>query len=211
MYHSPMPDVSAFILAGGRSSRMGSDKALLTFHNQTLLQHAVRIASEALGSTRIAGSKTLYGQFGDIVEDIFPGCGPLGGIHAALSSTNTDLNLILSVDMPLMTPRFLKWLAGLAGAAPEMIIVPNVAGGPQPLCAIYRRGMLRAVEQALKNGDYKIGRLFSQVPTRVITEEEIVAAGFSAIIFQNVNTPDEYDRLLHQTIAAAGPGESRTE
>ncbi len=71
-------------------------------------------------------------------------------------------------------------------------------GGPQPLCAIYRREVLPAVEQALQSGDYKIGRLFSQVPTRVHHEQEIVAAGFSAIIFQNVNTPEEYE----ETVAA---------
>ena len=206
MYYVPMSDVSAFILAGGRSSRMGSDKALLPLDNQTLLQHTLRTASDALGNARIVGPRNAYAQFGDVVEDIYPGCGPLGGIHAALSAANTDLNLMLSVDMPLMTPQFLKWLAGQAGAAQEMIIVPDAAGGPQPLCAIYRRSVLPAVEQALKNGDYKIGRLFSQVPTRVIKEQEIVAAGFSAIIFQNVNTPEEYDRLLHQAVAAAEPG-----
>jgi molybdopterin-guanine dinucleotide biosynthesis protein A len=210
MYHLPMPDVSAFILAGGRSSRMGSDKAMLRFDDQTLLQHTLRMAVDALGNACIVGSRDTYAQFGNVIEDIYPGCGPLGGIHAALSASNTDLNLMLSVDMPLMTPQFLKWLAGQAGAAPEMIIVPDAAGGPQPLCAIYRRGVLAAVEQALKNGDYKIGRLFSQAPTRVVKESELVAAGFSAIIFQNVNTPEEYDRLLHQT-AAANPGESRTE
>jgi molybdopterin-guanine dinucleotide biosynthesis protein A len=211
MYHSPMPDVSSFILAGGRSSRMGSDKALLPFDNQTLLQRTLRTASDALGNARIVGSKSGYGQFGDVVEDIYPGCGPLGGIHAALSASKADLNLMLSVDMPLMTPHFLKWLAEQSGTAQELIVVPNAAGGPQPLCAIYRRSVLPAVEQALKNGEYKIGRLFSQVPTRIIKEQEIVAAGFSAIIFQNVNTPEEYDRLLHPTIAAASPGESRTE
>ncbi len=211
MYHFPMPDVSAFILAGGRSSRMGSDKALLRFEDQALLQHMLHTAAGALGNARIVGPKTAYGQFGAVIEDIYPGCGPLGGIHAALSETKTELNLMLSVDMPLMSPQFLKWLAEQAGTAQEMIVVPDAAGGRQPLCAIYRRGALGAVEEALKKGDYKIARLFAQVPTRVVKESEIVAAGFSAIIFQNVNTPEEYLRLLQQTIVAGSAGESRTE
>jgi phospholipid/cholesterol/gamma-HCH transport system ATP-binding protein len=197
-----MSDVTAFVLAGGRSSRMGSNKALLRLGAQTLLQRILRTASEALGNARIVGSKNIYAQFGDVVEDIYPGCGPLGGIHAALSSTNTDLNLILSVDMPQMTPRFLKWLTEQAATARELIVVPYAAGGLQPLCATYRRDILPAIEQALKNGDFKIGRLFSLLPTRIITEQEIVAAGFSAIIFENVNTPEEYDRLLQQAVAA---------
>ena len=193
-----MPDLTAFVLAGGRSSRMGADKALLPLGKQTLLEHALRTVSAALGGARIVGPKSSYARFGDIVEDIYPGCGPLGGIHAALTASKTDGNLMLSVDMPLMTPQFLQWLAAQAAASQELIVIPDAAGGPQPLCAIYRRGVLQTVEQALQKGDYKIGRLFSQVPTRVIAEREIVAAGFSAIIFQNVNTPEEYDRLSRQ-------------
>ena len=201
-----MPDLSAFVLAGGRSSRMGSDKALLPLGDQTLLEHTLRTVSDAFGQARIVGPKSIYARFGGVVEDIYPGCGPLGGIHAALIATSTDLNLILSVDMPLMTPQFLSWLTAQAVTAQELIVVPDAAGGPQPLCAIYRRGVLELVEQALKDGDYKIGRLFSQLPTRVITEEEIVGAGFSAIIFQNVNTPEEYERLLRQAVRVEAPG-----
>jgi molybdopterin-guanine dinucleotide biosynthesis protein A len=204
-----MPSVNAFILAGGRSSRMGSDKALLALGNQTLLQHALRTVSDAFGCARIVGPKSTYAEFGEVVEDIYPGCGPLGGIHAALSATNTDLNLMLSVDMPRMTPQFLRWLSAEASATTEMIVLPDAAGGPQPLCAMYRREVLEPVEQALKQGEYKIGRLFSQVSTRVITEQQIVIAGFSAIIFENVNTPEEYARLLPQAGAALAPRENR--
>ncbi len=195
-----MADVTVFVLAGGRSSRMGSDKALLGFADQTLLQHMLRTASQVTSNIRIVGPKSRYAQFGEVVEDLYSGCGPLGGIHAALSSTATDLNLMLSVDIPRMTPEFLQWLIEQARAVPELIIVPNAAGGPQPLCAVYRRDVLGAVEAALQAGEYKIGRLFSQVPTRTITEQEIVASGFSAIIFQNVNTPEEYERLRHSTV-----------
>lgn len=206
-----MSDVSAFVLAGGRSSRMGSDKAFLPIEDHNLLQHVLRTASQASDKVTIVGSKSSYAQFGDVIEDIYSGCGPLGGIHTALSATSTDLNLILSVDIPRMTPEFLRWLLHQARAAPELIIIPHAAGGPQPLCAVYRRSVLGAVTAALQKGEYKIGRLFSQVPTRIITEEEIVTGGFSAIIFQNVNTPQEYDQLLQPAVQAAEPRRDEAE
>jgi len=191
-YDCLVSDVIAFVLAGGRSSRMGADKALLDFDNQKLLERALRSVSSVAGKSYIVGSKQRYGSFGEVVEDIYPGCGPLGGIHAALTATSTDLNLILSVDMPLMTADFLRWLLDQAAATEDSIVVPDIAGGLQPLCATYRRSVVNMAERALQAGDYKIGHLFSQLPTRILREPEILAAGFAAAIFQNVNTPQEY-------------------
>ena len=185
-------DVSAFILAGGRSSRMGADKALLPYGEKNLLQRTLQTVSAIAETTYIVGPRERYAEFGNVIEDIYPGSGPLGGIHAALQGTGTDLNLILSVDMPLMTTAFLSWLTERARTAQEVIVVPDAAGGLQPLCAIYRPSVREAAERVLRNGDYKIGHLFSQVPTRIITEQEIVASGFSTNIFQNINTPEEY-------------------
>ena len=206
-----MENVTAFILAGGRSSRMGSDKALLTLGEQTMLQGALRTVSQVTNTVRISGPKDRYQQFGEVIEDIYEESGPLGGIHAALSATSTDLNLMLSVDMPRMTPEFLKWLLERAGTVQEFIIVPDAAGGPQPLCAVYRRAALESVTQALQQGEYKIGRLFSQVPTRILSEREIVENGFSVTIFQNVNTPDEYKALVQDASATVASEEKRTQ
>jgi molybdopterin-guanine dinucleotide biosynthesis protein A len=191
-YDDLVTATTAFVLAGGRSSRMGRDKALLSLGDQNLLQRALHTVSAACDNAYIVGSKQLYAQFGNTIEDIYPGCGPLGGIHAALASTDTDLNLILSVDMPEMTPDFLRWLLAQAASKPELIVVPEAAGRVQPLCAVYRKTVVRTVEQALQRGQYKVGRLFSQVPTCIINEGEILAAGFSPAIFQNINTPEEY-------------------
>src|SRR5262252_1043172 len=110
-----MRPTTAFVLAGGRSSRMGSDKALLSLGEQTMLEHALRTVKQVTPNVRIVGPSTRYGQFGEVVDDIYEGCGPLGGIHAALSGTNTDFNLVLSVDMPQMNSFFLKWLVQQAG------------------------------------------------------------------------------------------------
>jgi molybdopterin-guanine dinucleotide biosynthesis protein A len=196
IYDSGVDDVTVFVLAGGRSSRMGSDKAMLEFGGVTLLERALQTGRAIAEKVYIVGPRERYGQFGAVVEDIHTNCGPLGGIHAALSATTTDLNLMLSVDMPLMTASFLKWLVRQAQAAPELIVVPDALGGLQPLCAIYRGQARAAAEEALKRGDYKISHLFMAVPTRCVTEQQIIAAGFSPDIFRNVNTSEEYAALL---------------
>ncbi len=199
-----MEPVTAFVLAGGRSSRMGSDKALLSFGNDTLLARAISTAGQVATTVAIVGPRERYAAFGDVVEDIYPGCGPLSGIHAALCASKTDLNLMLSVDMPLLTAQFLLWLLKQASAANEVIAVPDALGGWQPLCAAYRRSVRVPAEEALKAGDLKIAHLFRRAATRYIPEQEIVAAGFAPAIFSNVNTVEEYERLLRDQSLTAG-------
>ena len=197
-YDVGVNDVTAFILAGGRSSRMGTDKALLAFGGKSLLERALHTAAAVADAVFIVGPREPYGRYGDVVEDVFPDCGPLGGIHAALCRTQTELNLMLSVDTPLMSSDFLAWLVEQARASSELIVVPEALGGPQPLAAVYRRSLQAMAEQALKNGDYKIGHLFPLAPTRYISEVEVRAAGFSPMIFRNANTSEEYEDLIQE-------------
>jgi molybdopterin-guanine dinucleotide biosynthesis protein A len=177
---------------------MGADKALLPFRDQTLLAHALQIAAAVAEKVVIVGPRARYSAYGDVVEDVYTNCGPLAGIHAALGATQTEINLVLSVDMPLMLPEFLRWLLDQARNTSDVIVVPDALGGQQPLCAVYRRSVQDLAEQALKNGDYKIGHLFSHVPTCYISESEMRAAGFSPDIFRNVNTVAEYEALIQE-------------
>jgi len=190
---------------------MGVDKALLLFRDETLLARALKIAAAVAGKVVIVGPRERYATHGDVVEDVYPGCGPLGGIHAALQATQTELNLVLSVDMPLMTVAFLRWLLEQARNATELIVVPDALGGQQPLCAVYRRSVRSLAEQALKDERYKIGHLFSRVPTRYISEREMRQAGFSPEVFRNVNTAEEYESLLQDehVVLAKGKGSAR--
>ena len=190
-----MEGVSAFVLAGGRSSRMGTDKALLRFGTGNLLELAIDRVRAVSPKPAIVGAKDRYSRYADVIEDQFSGCGPLGGIHAALCATQTDLNLVLSVDMPFMTPAFLRWLVQVAESGKQLAFVPDAQGKLQPLCALYRRPARCVIEQALKMGDYKVGHIFPLLPTRFISEGELRAAGFSPDIFRNVNTPVEYEAV----------------
>jgi len=184
---------------------MGSDKALLSWADGTLIERTLAIAREACGHVFISGSRERYAGFGDVIEDAQSGLGPLSGFQAVLHATETDLNLILSVDLPLMTAEFLLWLLQQARSGEQRITVPQAQGRLQPLCAVYRRQVFDIVDQALAERDLKVMRLFARTTTRIIGEREIRDAGFESSIFTNVNTPVEYESLL-QTVSGPRHG-----
>lgn len=192
MKTEPASDVSAFILAGGKSSRMGTEKAFVEFDGRTLLARALDLARSASSNVRIVGSQEKFSPLGPVVEDVFRDCGPLGGIHAALLTSVTELNLVLAVDMPFVSREFLAYLIGRARSTPEAaVVVPRCAGGLQPLSAVYRREFAVGAENALRGGRNRIDVLFNVVPTRVIEEEELEGAGFPRDIFRNLNAPED--------------------
>src|SRR5579871_4908863 len=106
--------LAAFILAGGKSSRMGSDKAFLEFEGRTLLARALALARSITSDVRIVGQQEKFAHFAPTVADIFPDRGPLAGIHAALCSSEADLNLILAVDTPYLSWALLRFLISQA-------------------------------------------------------------------------------------------------
>jgi molybdopterin-guanine dinucleotide biosynthesis protein A len=185
-------NLTAFVLAGGKSTRMGSDKAFLPWADGTLLSRAMKLATSVTPNMRIVGDRKKFAGFGVVIEDIYRDRGPLGGIHAALSSTTTDLNLMLAVDLPLIEPRFLQFMIALAQATDAVVTVPYSDGVSQPLCAVYRRQFIKPAEQALQAGRNKIDALFAKVKTRIIEADEWAGAGFSTAMFRNLNTPQEW-------------------
>ena len=167
-------DVTVFILAGGKSTRMGVDKAFVEYEGRTLLARALDLARSVTPDVSIVGSPEKFAPFAPVVEDIFRDCGPLGGIHAALRSSLTELNLMLAVDTPFVSWAFLQYLISQARGAPEAAaVVPRDGEGWQPLCAIYRREFAAAAENALRSGRNRIDLLFDTVRTRVIEARRV--------------------------------------
>jgi len=186
------PTLSAFILAGGQSTRMGTDKAFIALNGRTLLQRVLETARSVTPNVHIVGDPAKFSPFAPTITDIFSGCGPLAGIHAALRSSNTDLNLILAVDLPFVPPALLQFLTSQAAASPAATAtVPRTAHGCQPLCAVYRREFADLAEEALRTSRYKIDALFSSTEVRVIDENELQSGGFSPQLFRNLNTPQD--------------------
>ena len=192
VYYHGVDSVSGFILAGGQSSRMGQDKAFMQLGGRSLLTHALELARAAAGSAQIVGSAEKFAASGTVVEDIYPGQGPLSGIHAALAGTSTELNLIMAVDMPFLQPELLSYLVDQARQTTAMVVVPEAGGRLQPLCAIYRQAFAEVAERSLRAGENKIDRLFSQVETRAIEQEDLERNGFTEEMFRNLNTEQDW-------------------
>jgi molybdopterin-guanine dinucleotide biosynthesis protein A len=193
LYHLGMPELAGFLLAGGKSGRMGRDKAFASFQGTTLLDRALSTLRSVTSHVVMVGPRDKLAIYGTVVEDIFPGAGPLAGIHAALHSSDTDLNLMLAVDLPLVTPDLLRYLAGRAEKSEALITVPRTSDGWQPLCAVYRKAFARLAEEALTQSRNKVDALFTPDLLQVVTEQELTASGFSPAAFKNINTPADLD------------------
>lgn len=189
---SDKSDCAAFILAGGKSARMGTDKAFVRLNGRTLIEHALDLLRGVTANVRIVGAALKFQQFAPVVEDIFPGCGPLAGIHAALRSSASDLNLILAVDIPFVPADLLRYLLTQAlGHDDAIAIVPRTGEVWQPLCAVYRRDFSQPAETALRAGNYKIGALFDKIKVFAADGNNLAAHGFSPQVFCNLNTQED--------------------
>jgi len=201
VYYHGVDSVTGFVLAGGKSSRMGQDKAFMQLGGRTLLAHALERVQAATGNTWIVGSTEKFAAFGPVVEDVYPGRGPLAGIHAALSGTRTQLNLITAVDMPFLQIDFLKYLIAQARACRAAVVVPRAGGGLQPLCAVYRKDFAQVAQRSLTAGKNKIDTLFSDVPTLVIEQAELERSGFMQDMFRNLNIKQDWQEAQQKVVS----------
>jgi len=198
LYYRYVSAISVFILAGGKSSRMGADKAFLDWAGRPLLAHMVELAKSVTREVKIVGESAKFAAFAPVVEDIFPGCGPLSGIHAALMNSDSELNLILGVDLPFLDSGLLNYIASQAAESGAVLTVPSTRGHFEPLCAVYRKEFSGVAEKALQAGKFKIDALFQQVSLRVVDEKELAGAGHSLNAFRNLNTPEEWERAKRE-------------
>jgi len=187
--------VLGFVLAGGQSARMGEDKAFLAFGGRPLIAVALEKLTAVCDQVRIVGARAKFVELGvAVVEDVYAGAGPLAGIHAALASSPADLNLVIGVDTPFLDTEFLRFLLGEAGRTGAVVTSPRVRGHFEPLCSVYRREFAAVAEQALRAGDYRIAPLFATVPCHAVEESEIERFELGAAMFDNLNTPAEFQR-----------------
>jgi molybdopterin-guanine dinucleotide biosynthesis protein A len=194
MYYEHVNDIAAFVLAGGKSTRMGADKAFLKLGGVTLLERALNLARSVVPTACIIGNKEKFQKFGEVVEDIYKNRGPLGGIHAALVNTTTDFNFVLGVDLPFMEKAFVEYLFYRARKTSAIVTVPRAQSRLQPLCAVCRKEFAAVAQRSLQAGRNKIDSLFAEVETEVISEEELAKQGFSTDMFRNLNTPADWEQ-----------------
>lgn len=148
--------MNGFVLGGGRSTRMGTDKALLHHAGRPLIEHAIDLLKAAGVAPHIVGTRPDLAAFAPVIADLHPGCGPLGGIEAVLAASNSDANLFLPVDLPLLPPVFLRHLLERACITGASATIPTLGGRPEPLCAVYRRDLMAGIGTSLESGNYKV-------------------------------------------------------
>jgi molybdopterin-guanine dinucleotide biosynthesis protein A len=183
---------AGFLLAGGRSSRMGSNKAFLTLGGELLVQRGIRKLSEVCSDVAIAGGGDDMFQFGRVVQDQAPGRGPLGGIVSALGQSAFEWNLFLPVDAPFVPVEALKRLLATAAGSAGVCVMARAGGRMQPLCAVYSKRALGGLEQELTEGRWKV------LPAIEATGQVAMVDFEDASWFLNLNTPEEFAEAKHQ-------------
>jgi molybdenum cofactor guanylyltransferase len=204
-------NVTGFVLAGGASRRMGRPKAGLVLGDETMLARQVRLLGAVCRQVFIVGVAARSAGGADslgvtILADKVPGRGPLAGIATALARTRTEYNLILSCDLPWMQAAFLRFLCRRAFEGTADVTLPvSRGGGDEPLCAVYRRRALWAIRATLAAGQGKVSRSFPRVRVERLAWPEIARASFAARIFDNMNTPEDYQAVLRRESVLHGP------
>jgi molybdopterin-guanine dinucleotide biosynthesis protein A len=190
-----MIDASGFVTAGGRSSRMGADKAWLDLGGRPMIEHVIAALEPVTASIAILAQGARYERLGfPVFADTRSGIGPLEAIRTALSHADTTRVVLVGCDLPFVTPELFKLLLGIAGE--NYLIVPVSAEGKlEPLCAIYTTNALPAVTELIAQGHRRVSVLFERVPTRLVSFEELSHLAGAERFFENVNTPEDYARV----------------
>jgi len=186
-------EIETFILAGGKSSRMGRNKALLELGGEPLILRMARLVEEATGKPTVIGPSAMFQGFGlNSVEDDWPGAGPLGGIATALRVSKAGWNLIVACDLPHLTREWLRYLTQRAENSRADAVIPENDLGAEPLCACYRKRNEAAIREALERGVRKVTEGLGTLNVEKIALGEWKPFDSDGLLFKNMNIPADY-------------------
>jgi molybdopterin-guanine dinucleotide biosynthesis protein A len=192
--------LTGLILAGGASRRMGENKALLALEGRKLIERVADALAALTDDILIIANEAEPYRFLDrpIIPDIRPGYGPLMGLYSGLKAARGELALLVAVDMPFLSPDYLRFLLALAPGYD--VVIPRTGHRLHPLCAVYRReSCLPAIEQAIARGQRRLIAFHPQMRVRQVDEAELRRIDPDLRALMNVNTPEELEaarRLL---------------
>jgi molybdopterin-guanine dinucleotide biosynthesis protein A len=188
-----MLEIEGFILAGGKSSRMGTDKAQLRLGASSFKEKIAAALESVSTSVRIVGGPATGGKW-EVLPDAYHQWGALGGLHAALLACRSEWALIVACDLPFVTGDLFTRLAALRENF-EAVVPVQSDGRPQPLCALYqRRACLPRVEALIAAGEHRPRVLLERVHARRVVPGELADLKAAELFFTNVNTPEDYAR-----------------
>ncbi len=177
---------ATIILAGGRSLRMGANKALMPYKGRPLIQYSLDLAYSFTGEILISANNHDLDHLGfRVVKDLLPVKAPLAGIHAGLKASPTDWNLVLTCDMPNVT---IGLIDRLIAALNEnlRIVLPHHDGFVEPLCGFYHRNLIHLVETNIASGNLSLHDLPGAAPHLFVVMDDVPPEE-RALLFRNVN------------------------
>ena len=186
-----MTPLTIAIQAGGKSSRMGTDKSFVPFLGRPMIEVVLeRVAGLGDELLIVTNKPDDYAYLGlPMFGDDYPDTGPLGGIYTAVNHARHDRTLVVACDMPWLNRPLLEYMVGLREAAD--VVVPRWDKFPEPLHAIYSKACLEPMREKLEAGMLKITAFYGRVSLRFVEREEIARFDPEGRSFVNVNTPDE--------------------
>ncbi len=198
-------DITGIILAGGQSSRMGTNKALLKIGDRTVIEIMARLMESLFESVIISTNTLNEYSFLDcpLVEDKYKNAGPLGGMHASLQQSATERNFVISCDVPLMSKEMIEYFCDCASE--KQIIICNAAGYLQPLIGIYEKRLLPLIEKFLRENENQseerskhlsLHTLIESADTKIIDVTSL--AFYSDKLFYNLNNKDDFEEIKNQ-------------
>ncbi len=180
--------ITGIILAGGQSTRMGIDKALLQINGKTLLESAIELCRPVCDDILISSNNSEHEEFGcQIIPDEIKNCGPIGGIYSCLKKSDTDWNFLISVDSAFVTKDFVEFLISEIGDFDA--IIPVHKNGKEPLIALYRKNCVSVIREKIELNDFKMQHLLNELNTKFVE----VSAWIEKYpeIFLNINRPED--------------------
>jgi len=187
------PETAGYVLAGGKSTRFGRDKALVEVAGVPLVRRVAEAVREAAGRVTLAGAPEKYGHLGyEVIPDPVQNAGPLAGLAAALAHSRARWNLIAACDMPHFHAAFGRFLLEQAERLQADVLMPvDAEGREHPLCAVYRDACREPVERRLAQGTRKVMRALEGLRVVRAGPQDYGHADPEGKAFTNANTPEE--------------------
>lgn len=191
-------NIAVFILAGGKSSRMGSDKGLIELSGKSLAQHVIDAGKTVSDSVYLVANNTEYKNFRiPVINDLILDKGPMGGIYTALSATKLEWNMFLSCDIPLIKSDILKLLSDNIQSDYDAIIVKH-NNTIEPLCGIYNKSLKDFFQVSIEQEKLSITKALAELKVKYVEIPELESR--ATYCFKNINTPQdlkEVKEVLH--------------
>lgn len=187
-------DITGILLAGGKSSRMGREKGLIRLGKGYLYQYPLKVlehfCNEILIST--CNKLNIRENYQQICDEV-PGRGPAGGISTCLQKSSSELNIILSYDLPFVDIRLVRFL--IDSMEDYDVVVPTaIPGKVEPLCGIYRKQVGDTMKELIASGEYAVHKVFQKVKTRIIAIDDSFSF-YHSRLFLNINSEEDLSDL----------------